>query len=431
MNESLESSDVLCVYGIQSSEFYSLIERWLSQREARFVVLVFDHPDEIQAFFASEKGRGFLERSAIRPLILQDEEALKQIAWEFVFLHFSYLFSALDEDKARSVQAKIEQVREAVHLVASDYRDLGSQVLKNVLRNAPRFQNASFAKRLEGCFSGIPAIICGAGPSLDSSLACLKELRLRNRALIFAGGASLNALSKESLLPHFSAGLDPSSSKSRFLDQDFFETPFFYQSRLSSEVLDLAHGPLLWVSDSGGYPIEKWIHERLGVESAFFEGGWNVATLNAALSVALGCNPIIFVGMDLCSQGQALYAANVQDVAAADALFLVENRRKEKVRARRDWIMAADWIRHFTQAHPQHSFFSTALNGLDLGEITYCPLSEIAEEQLKEAFDLEGMVHRAIQTAGRGGISEEIIADILREVETSRMCSLELCREIL
>ena len=94
--------------------------------------------------------------------------------------------------------------------------------------------------------------------------------------------------------------------------------------------------------------MEKWFYDSLQLDGLALEGGWNVATFSIALAAALGCNPIIFVGLDLRLEEGQLYAPGVT------------GERKE---APKDWEMAALWLEEFIQAHPEIEFINATEGG--------------------------------------------------------------------
>ena len=103
------------------------------------------------------------------------------------------------------------------------YNDFGVPLMTNVFENLHMKGEVKRADHLEGAFRGVPAIICGAGPSLSESIDALKELK--DRALIIGGGSALAPLSRHHIPIHFSAALDPDPPTERFYRQNHFETP--------------------------------------------------------------------------------------------------------------------------------------------------------------------------------------------------------------
>ena len=97
-----------------------------------------------------------------------------------------------------------------------------------------------YANNLKGVFGGFPAIIVGAGPSLEYCIEDLKELK--NRAFIIAGGSAVSALSKWGIEPHLIVAVDPNEEgRERFKKNYFFEVPLIYSLRTFPEVLTLSN----------------------------------------------------------------------------------------------------------------------------------------------------------------------------------------------
>ena len=121
------------------------------------------------------------------------------------------------------------------------------------------------------CFKDVPAIICGAGPSLDKNIDLLA--RLKDKALIFAGSTALNALIGKKILPHFGAAIDPHIHQySRVAAAEPFPYPFFYRNRLYHEALLAISGPRLYLTGDGGYATGNWFEKMLDIEGEDLEG---------------------------------------------------------------------------------------------------------------------------------------------------------------
>ena len=73
------------------------------------------------------------------------------------------------------------------------------KLLSNLLRNIKQWPTSFFANALKGKFKGIPAIICGAGPSLSETFASLRTVE--DKALIFAGGSAIAVSATRELRP--------------------------------------------------------------------------------------------------------------------------------------------------------------------------------------------------------------------------------------
>jgi hypothetical protein len=318
----------------------------------------------------------------VRFVFAEDEESFKQAAWESVFLKHSYraLCPPEKRERAEELFRKMEHYRSGVHLVASDFRDFGARILSNVYANMPGMLEAKRGRALFGRFRGVPAIICGAGPSLENEIETLRKLQ--KNALLFAGGSALNILAQKKITPHFAASIDPDPPHQRLKEQASFNSPFFYQSRVCKELLASVSAPLLWMEASGGYPIEEWLQKECGIEESAFDGGWNVATFCTALSVALGCDPIIFVGVDLASAGEKLYASGVEE--GTEGLIAVQDAAGKAAFTRRDWLFAKEWLENYANEHPEQTF------------IRESSLADLASKYCLRSWDLHALVRQEV-----------------------------------
>ncbi len=382
MFEPSEQTDVLCLYGRDAQELIAAFSPWLKEKEQRYLLLLKEEGD--LSFLSSEHPKvRFLPVSA-------DEESVKQQLWELLFLRFAYRNFDEKQPHIEEAFARIERCRQGIHLVASDFRDMGARILSNYLTNFPALNCAKKARELFGSFEGIPALICGAGPSLEADIELVRQWE--NRGLIFAGGSALNVLSNFALTPDLMACIDPHPPRTRFLDQSAFQTPFFYQNRVAEELLAQVQGERLWIADSGGYPVEQWMNQQVGIDEEPFDGGWNVSTFCLALAYALGCRPIILVGVELSSASEQVYATGVEEKVGAEFIEAIDVDGK-KVYTKQDWLMARSWIEEFAKLHPDAHLINATRGGLSLSGISRISLAQAHTAYGSKMFDLKGLVH--------------------------------------
>lgn len=373
-------AEVKCVYGLPDQKTLLMLNQWLSEKGGRTLIVIEDSPENLFDHFGNFKVYFTGQNN--------EEEVLKQIAWDHVFLAVEFMEMPGNATKSltrmREIFQKCAHIQLGVHLTASDYRERGLNILKNLPDSCDL---AKQGKSLFGAFKNIPALICGGGPSLEKGIEAVKTAG--SKALIFSGGAALNVLGHHGIKPHFSAGIDPDPSYSRFLSQSAFETAFFYQSRFNRDQLKYSQGPRLWIEGSGGYPIEEWLFS-----SQPFDGGWNVATFLTRLAYELGCNPIILCGVDLASPSKHLYADSVEK-NPFEPVIEVKDEEGALFYSKNDWIMAARWLSDFAAARNDVDWIN-ASDGLKLKGFTQGSVTSLkfAPQQ-----DLDGRVHAKVQSA--------------------------------
>lgn len=402
----LSQVELICVYGIGDGAVYRQLRSWLQKEEQRFVLFIEDDEEH----FLKMKDASWAKDPKVRLFFYQEgyEELFKEIAWEFLFLKFGFFATAEYADKKGEkmieIFSKVEHYHRGIDLIASDFQDMGVAVLKNVMGNQKKLASSLLGQSMEGMCRQIPAIICGAGPSLNQQIPLLASLQ--DRAMIFAGGSAVTALTKQGVSPHFCAHFDPDPPRDRFLQQDAAEIPHFYQSRFSSSLLNLVHAPLLWMAEGGNYPIEKWLKERYSIPFSAFDSGWTVANFCTAAAVLLGCNPIIFVGMEFSCQSDQVYAAGMQADEHKDGFIEVQNSEGGRLFTKNDWMMSADWQSALAQKHPQIQFLNATPHGLNIQNAEKISLNEAASAYLQRQYDLSGAVHALLQRAKRANVEE-------------------------
>lgn len=299
-----KGSDFVCVYGWDEALYREALSWAKGDRRAVFV---------------SEE-----ERVSTDPRVkiyhlespLQIEPLARKIAWSAVFRNME----VVGGDKR--FQEELKRCHLAADLILSEASDWHVAVLKNGRANRSAYRRGM---ELKGAFTGVPALVVGAGPSLEKNGHLLKAFE--NRALIFAGGSALNAIDSE---PHFAASIDPAAPHKQFKTHRFRKTPFCYQSRMSADNFSLMQGPKLLFPDASSAAI-NWLH---GEET--FDSGWTVGNFLTAAALHMGCSPIVFVGMDLCYSKGKKYAKI--DASLPDGLIRVGD-----VWTQRDWLMSARW----------------------------------------------------------------------------------------
>lgn len=423
--EGLDDIDVLLIFGVCDGDIYRSYSSWLKKNDNRFLVFIETQED----LFLRAKEQPLAKDPKVRLFYFKNDghEIFQHIAWEFVFLRFGYAVQDVFlREPAREFFLQMDHYHRGVDLLASDCEDMGLRVLSNVMKNLSFLPRSKLGSSLEGKCAGMTAIICGAGPSLDNAIPLLNELK--ERALLIAGGSAICALNAHGIHPHLCASIDPSPLRGRFLEQGNFEAPFFYQGRFCNELLERAHGQLLWMSDGGSYPLEAWLSAECGIFSERFDGGWTVSNFCTSLAAHLGCTTVIFVGMDLSCGQASIYASKISGAENRNALIELE---KDKVYSKWDWLMSAEWTGVFAKKNPGIEWINVTNGGIDLPGIERKDLAEVAISLSDLSWDVDAHVHSMIFQAQATDVTFEKICDVRKNVKESFEKSLSLCDALL
>jgi hypothetical protein len=426
---SLKNKDVFYFYGIGQGEGYKMAADWLHEQPSRRLI--------------------FLERDLMSlSKFLHLEEAAKILSDEQVTIAHPEAIDALVEQfsaaaieiaapkKIRDELLKKNAFAYALHLD----RLHGHYLFHNFIQNIKRLPASFYANKLAGKFQNIPAVICGAGPSLKQAIPTLKTFE--NKALLLAGGSTLAALSSEGIMPHFGMAVDPNPEEYRRFKNSFaFEVPLLYSTRVIPELFQTANGPFGYMRAGIGGALELWMEEQLGlldplIGNELTNNAISVTSMCLAWAVFLGCNPIVLCGMDLAYTNNQRYAPGVssdavdlkEEGSAADRTIKSKDREGKPIYTAVRWLMESQAFSHFAKKHPKTTFWNTTEGGIGFKNIPYRPLSEVCLPNL--AFPLRAKVHEAISLAPMPKNTQEVIDKnllALRESLDRVVHYLEIC----
>jgi hypothetical protein len=184
----------------------------------------------------------------------------------------------------------------------------GKDLDRNALRNLPSSIRSLGVKDFEGLFSGIPGIVVGAGPSLNTAIPHLQ--RARGRCVIVAVGRALKRLIKEDVVPQFVVSLDMVKEVMAFFRGfdippgigHLFDMDSYYEAPASFPGPNITYHAHDYFS--------RWCRNFLG-DRGSLEKGNTVAHCAFQFAHSMGCRPIMLVGVDLAFPGENTHADGV------------------------------------------------------------------------------------------------------------------------
>ena len=140
-----------------------------------------------------------------------------------------------------------------------------------------------------------PAVIVGAGPSLDDTI---ETLRLhKGKAFIIATDGAVQSLLKNDVIPDYIVSCDDSNVIYRYIgnEKQLENVPLFLDVRGSHILTDTYLGPVVLTRANG---VSDWINS-LASALPVLELGRCVGHMAFNLAIALNCGQIIMTGFDL------------------------------------------------------------------------------------------------------------------------------------
>lgn len=411
------SFNILFIYGIGLGYYYAFMKEWLETSPKAFIVFLEDDLEVIRAFLDTELATVFLNDPRARlyyfnPESEDDRQTFQHLGMMAVLeKRGKSALKSYKELKPRlfsECSGKLDYYCNSMSEIINEYIQFSLGFQLNFFENMFELPRAHTATKIFESFKNVPAIICGAGPSLAKNIDLLKQLQ--DKALIIAGGTAINALNAKQFNPHFGAGIDPNPFQyTRLIANQAFETPFFYRTRILNKALKIVHGDHLYVSGTGGHVVSDWFENKLGIESYPVEEGHNVVNLSVSLAKALGCNPIILVGVDLAYSNKENYSPGIQVHALHDRKSnLFTKNPDEELITKKDifgepvttlwkWINESVWFGRFAKMNPDITVINATEGGIGFPEVTNMTLKEVADQYLTKSYDFPTLIHRSIQ----------------------------------
>jgi hypothetical protein len=360
--------DVLCLFGLPNSREECLRLRGWLDGGTRRLLLVEEQEERWHGFPEIEDAILLMNDRRVQRYFLegpiQRRLAAEQVAWRVALTSVAFMPPA-------SFWDEVEELRAAAELSLSDAADWGVTVFTNLLAHRGSSKNGL---ALRDALKGMPAILCGAGPSLERNGALLRNYG--DRALILAGGQAVPILQHWGCAPHLAASLDPRTPSEQFDQQLFWETPLLFQRRMNRENGSFQQGERILFPDHH-FPFEA----HLSGFDGLWEGGWTVGTFLLSAALWMGCDPIIWVGMDCAvPDGQKYAGSEARDQGP-----------------QQDFWMAARWMEALSKAHPERRWINATEGGVSFPDsIRTCRLEE-AMADCPKMCDIAGVLHQAIQ----------------------------------
>ncbi len=354
------------------------IQGWLKASKKRHLFL-FTHAHLYQDNADPQIEQFFLDD-------LNNESLLKLLAQLFAAANVAVLSSP----KYENIKNEIMTSHTYSNMCLSEAISYEDAYFQNAYRNLSSLGSSYHIRSCKGAFKGLPAIICGAGPSLDDDLSCLETLT--DRALCFAGGSAANALGTLVEKMHFFLTVDPNITQAyRAYQSLLFSVPVCYQLRVNEHALRSLHGPKLYFE---GEKDALFLGES---HSEAYSSSFSVMEWAAHLAATMGCNPIILLGMDLSYKKDKHYAqlVNVSPSESPYENITIKNKQGDYFDSTWHFQTQQHYLEKTMQSYPHIQWINATRSGVDLAHTESIPLEKIS---LKRQYEISSRVHCFIES---------------------------------
>lgn len=410
---------VLYVFGTGLGYSFFRIRKWLEMHPTLQVVYIEPLLPVLFHLFQTEIGKKIVAHPRIHLFRFKNkpdlDRLLDHLCAEFSLYKAMVISSPIYIKKHPRIANYIEQHLPQRHDDLSTVLNEGSHSRNNFFRNftrlAPNLNSRCNGSSLTNVFKDIPCIIVGAGPSLQKNLDVLKTLG--SKAIILAGSSAISGLTQQGITPHMGNYFDPYLRlRDRFLTNTAFELPIVHCARTFSEVTRWIHGPPIYLKGSVATPVVSWVEESQGFSGIQNEELISVTTSNTFLAQLMGCNPIIYVGLDLAYTDNKNYMQGVsKGLDQKEEIDLEEEESSEfefnkdematdikgnPVKTRKGWLLESQIISMAALRTPHLKFINATEGGIGFMGISNLPLKEVKDWFLKKNYPIEEMIHSTL-----------------------------------
>lgn len=273
---------------------------------------------------------------------------------------------------------------------------LSDRWLKNYLDNIPYFEESIPMEELFGKFSGIPAYLVSAGPSLNQNINELKKIG-RN-GIILAAYTALKVLLSNGIRPDFVVSIDGGQVNWEDSEQlnTILEIPLIYSPFVDTRLLKKHKGIKIRCVVSYDH-YSQYINQKFSVDYKVIYAAGTVAATIMDAAYQMGCNPITFVGQDLAYTNDRTHAAGTKYDPFEEAifagkknLFFIKNSFDEDVKTDSIFLQYKKGLEDYIHSHKNsRSFIDATEGGVTIEGSTLSALSEVVARYKDMACNLD------------------------------------------
>lgn len=226
----------------------------------------------------------------------------------------------LYDDFIMNFYAEMQNLLNDFAVMTNTKRCLVDKWYKNRIENAKR--PSVNAKSLIGKFKDIPALLVGAGPSLQSQIETIKNLQ--GKAIIIAASTAIQILVSNNITPTFMVAIDQDPITSGGLHENLkADVPLIFDGQVAQNSLNYKGKHFQVVLNVNQYT------KKLIPDLPVIESGPSVGNATLDLLHKFGCSPILIVGFDLSYTYDKLYCDGTefnQDMSKTQTMMLTDNK---------------------------------------------------------------------------------------------------------
>lgn len=333
---------------------------------------------------------------------LPDRESLKARAMKYIESHTGEVNRLWGSPVGLEEKKEYKELNEWVLKISSNVLVLtrtgvmnGQVFVSNEIENIPKFLFSPGLRNLFRLFDKVPGIIISAGPSLERNVHSLKKAE--GKALLMATAPVVRILLAYDIKPDLMISVDFAEGN-RIHFEGLWHVkgiPLIYPRLLAPSIVRDFQGDMFAIQPEKSWLSHNW--ENKGeIELSGSVAGW---ALNAI--IALGCDPIIFVGQDLSYSDKTHVEGSARSrkfhpACQGEVLYRAKGVYGSEVLSSERFITFLQDIER-TISQNQRRFINATTSGLSIRGTEEMPLEECIEKYCRQVVNPEAILNRAKQ----------------------------------
>lgn len=356
------------------------IEKWIKTKSFQ-TVLIYTDLSYLQATLHNAKSNLFTQKNIFFYFLdSTDPHAVDLLFHRYGFSTVSYVgikeFDSLKKAMQKKHAVIQAQIAESLH---------SGKIWKNNIRNLHNLPHSYRLSFLKGFLRNAPAVLCGAGPSIEPKFL----QAIGQKAYLFACGSSIRPLTSGDNQIDFGVICDPNPLEySRLKETQFENFILFYSLRVFYQIFSLPWKRLCYIDCFDADVFERIIQKDLFSsfpEEPIFTEAFSVVSLGLQIAMFLGCNPIFLSGIDLAYVDQRKYMDGVtQDNQAPNTPVTGKSHKNTLVSTKAEWLLEAEALGKYIQSFPNVTVYQIG-PGLKIEgtqHITYSEAKKLLEKTI-------------------------------------------------
>lgn len=242
---------------------------------------------------------------------------------------------------------------------------------KNFIKNLNYIKDTCPVKALDGEFKNVPAVICAAGPSLSYHIKKLREIK--NNVLIVSVGTGITVLEANGIKADIAGAMDGNESEGKLFENLVInkDVNLFYSLQVDNKVLECTGEYKFLMNQTN---MDSYVNDCFNWNVYGKFSGTSIANVMAENLAKLGCNPIIFLGQDLCYSRNKNYAEGAifhsqisdKQFENSNDYIKVKNNKNEDVYTKHSFISMRDVMEKVIAVNTDTKFFNSSEDGVNI-----------------------------------------------------------------